>query len=115
MAILTLVYIYDVRRVDGDWLYLTDEWKKVRGWVPAKEVVELNGSIQFFTQALNDNPENAFFYVMRDSATESTGDLMKPSAISIQRSGCYRLKLAFTFTSLKSLNARIAWTMQSPR
>ncbi len=65
---VNVIYVYDVKRADGHWLFVMDESKTESGWVNPEEVVTVDTAVDFFTRAINDWPRCAFYYVMRAKA-----------------------------------------------
>ena len=68
------INIYQVRKVDGVWLFLEDDWGALAGWVRSSEVVRVDRGVAYFTQKINSN-KNIIFYILRSKCYRCLRDL----------------------------------------
>lgn len=60
-----VIHLYRVEQVNGPWLWVRSEGNGFSGWARAEDVIPVDEGVDFFSERLRENPQDAFAYVMR--------------------------------------------------
>ncbi|MHB1558668.1 MAG: tetratricopeptide repeat protein [Isosphaeraceae bacterium] len=60
-----VIHFYKVEQVNGPWLWVRAEGNGFSGWAKAEDVIPIDEGVDFFSERIREDSQDAFAYVMR--------------------------------------------------